>query len=146
LSSNAEDHLSRIIKTESAGKDRSRRSKEIVLAIRELMKQTSPDDTTRDLAAFITLSLEEIAQTIDLSVAAWEKRDYWVKADRFRMEWSWVGPQGSAMRQALATDDWAKVAQTSIAVAQKFNNIKIAAHHRLGTPWVGAWEKFTDPK
>ena len=136
--------MSRIIKTETAGKDRSRRSKEIVLAIRELMKQTSPDDTTRDLAAFITLALEEIAQTIDLSVAAWEKRDYWVKADRFRMEWSWVGPQGSAMRQALAVDDWAKVAQTSIVVAQKFNKIKIATHHRLGTPWVGAWEKFTE--
>ena len=138
--------MSRIIKTESAGKDRTRRSKEIVLAIRELMKQTNPDDNTRDLAAFIALALEEIAQTIDLSVAAWEKRDYWVKADRFRMEWSWVGPQGAAMRQALAKEDWAKVAQTSISVAQKFYNIKIAPHHRLGTPWVGAWEKFNNSK
>jgi hypothetical protein len=138
--------LSRIIKTESAGKDRGRRSKEIVLAIRELMKQTNPDNTTRDLAAFITLALEEIAQTIDLSVAAWEKRDYWVKADRFRMEWSWVVPQGSAMRHALETDNWAKVALTSITVAQKFNTIKIATHHRLGTPWVGAWEKFVSSK
>jgi hypothetical protein len=134
--------LSRIIKTESAGKDRNRLSKEIVLAIRELIKQTSPDDTSRNLAAFIALALEEIAQTIDLSVAAWEKRGYWVKADRFRMEWNWAQHQGAAMRLALQQEDWANVAMVAVQVAQKLKTVQIATHHRLGTPWVGAWGKF----
>jgi hypothetical protein len=134
--------LSRIIKTESAGKDRKRLSKEIVLAIRELIKQTSPDDTSRNLAAFIALALEEIAQTIDVSVTAWENRGYWVKADRFRMDWNWAHQQGAAMRQALLQDDWANVALVAVQVAQKLKTVQIATRHRLGTPWIGAWGKF----
>ena len=42
----------------------------------------------------MVLALEEIAVSIDVSVQAWEKRDYWVKADRFRMEWEWAGALG----------------------------------------------------
>jgi hypothetical protein len=135
--------LGRIIKTESAGKDRTRLSKEVVLAIRELMKQNKPDDTSKDIAAFIALALEEIAQTIDVSVAAWEKRGYWVKADRFRLDWGWSGKQGELMRQAIVRDDWVLVAQVSIQVAQKLSAVQIAEHHRLGIPWTGSWLKFT---
>ena len=134
--------MGRIIKTESAGKDRTRLSKEIVLAIRELMKQNHPDEATKDLTAFIALSLEQIAQTIDLSVVAWEKRGYWVKADRFRLEWSWAGKQAELMRQATIQQDWGQVGQVAIQVAQKLSSIKIAEHHRLGTPWIGSWNKF----
>ncbi len=138
--------MGRIIKTESAGKDRTRLSKEIVLAIRELMKQNHPDEATRELTAFIALSLEEVSQTIDLSVAAWEKRGYWVKADRFRLEWSWAGKQAELMRQATIQQDWGQVAQVAIQVAQKLSSVKIAAHHHLGTPWIGSWSKFTAMK
>lgn len=134
--------MGRIIKTESAGKDRTRLSKEVVLAIRELMKQTKPDDTSQDIAAFIALALEEIAQTIDISVAAWEKRGYWVKADRFRLDWGWSEKQAEMMRQAITREDWAQVAQVSIQVAQKLSAVQIAEHHRLGTPWTGSWSKF----
>ena len=38
---------------------------------------------------------------IDSSVAAWEKRGYWVKADRFRMEWAWAGSLAEKMRTAM---------------------------------------------
>jgi hypothetical protein len=78
--------LSRVIKTETAAKDRTRLTRAVVLALRELMRQTQPDNHSRDLAAFISFALLEINQTIDASVAAWEKRGYWVKADRFRMD------------------------------------------------------------
>ncbi|HEX2979528.1 MAG TPA: hypothetical protein VHO48_04630 [Anaerolineaceae bacterium] len=131
--------MGRLINTESAGKDRNRLTRGVVLAIRELMKQTQPDDKSRDLAAFIALALLGIAATIDDSVAAWEKRGYWVKADRFRMEWSWTERMGSQMRKAVLEDDWMTVASTSIQVAQKLMAVQIPEHHRLGTPWEGAW-------
>ena len=134
--------MSRIINPESAGKDRTRLAKAVVIAIRELMKQTEPDAQTRDLAAFIALALQEIASTIEPSVAAWEKRGYWVKADRFRLEWEWCGKLGSQMRQALLDENWAEVAQLAVKAAQKLGDIQIAKHHRLGTPWVGAWERI----
>ncbi|HEX9029103.1 MAG TPA: hypothetical protein VF823_08010 [Anaerolineales bacterium] len=134
--------MSRVINPDSAGKERNHLTRSIVLAIRELMKQTQPDQYSKDLAAFIALSLSEIADTIDVSVAAWEKRGYWVKAERFRMEWEWAGRLGREMRKALQGEDWAAVAGTAATVAQKLMKIQIPARHRLGTPWDGAWEAF----
>ena len=134
--------MSRVINPDSAGKLRTQLTKAVVLAIRELMKQGEPNQTTRDLAAFIGTSLLTIAETIETSVQAWEKRGYWVKADRFRMEWDWAGTSGQAMVNAVLSDDWMQVAMLSAKIAQKFNKITIAEHHRIGTPLVGAWDNL----
>lgn len=138
--------MSRIINPDSAGKDRTRLTKGIVLAVRELAQQTGPGMASRDLAAFICLALETIAGTIEVSVAAWEKRGYWVKADRFRMDWAWAGVLGGKMRQALLADDWGSVAQIAAQTAQRLGKITVPAGHRLGKPWVGAWDKFRNGK
>lgn len=134
--------MSRIIKLEGVGKQRNRMTREVVLAIRELMQQGEVNEKTRDLAAFITLNLEAIYQTIDKTVEAWEKRDYWVKADRFRLEWSWTGQLAEKMREAILAEDWQTVAITSAEAAQKLGNIQIPSRHRMGEPWEGAWKKF----
>ena len=134
--------LSRIINPDGAGKERTRLTKEVVLAIRELMRQTQPDEHSRDLAAFITLALEEINGTVETSVVAWEKRGYWVKADRYRMEWIWSAQLSSNMRRSLLADDWGGVALTSVQIAQKLKSVQVSPHHRLGEPWVGAWGAF----
>ena len=134
--------MSRVINPESAGKERTRLTKAIVLTIRELARQTEPNDKTRDMAAFVALALRAIAEGIDVSVAAWEKRDYWVKADRFRMEWAWAGQMGEKMKKALLEEDWANVALLSAQIAQKLQKVKVSEKHRMGTPWVGAWEQL----
>ena len=131
--------MGRVINPDSVGKDRTRLVKSTVLAMRELMRQTQPDDTSRDMAAYIALALLEIAATIDPSVGAWEKKGYWVKADRFRLEWEWSGRAGETMRKAVLTDDWATIARTAALVGGKFINVKLPERHRLGTPWVGAY-------
>jgi hypothetical protein len=138
--------LSRIINSDSAGKERTRLAKAVVLAIRELAKQTAPGVEARDMAAFIAIALGIIANTIDVSVAAWEKRGYWVKADRFRMEWAWAGQAAEKMRAALLAEDWAGVAQSATLAAQKLSKITVPPGHRLGTPWVGAWREFHKQK
>lgn len=132
--------MTKVINTEGAGKERSRLSKGIVLAIRELMKQSSPDEQSRDLTAFIIIALRNINNINESSMVAWEKRGYWVKADRFRMEWAWTERYSASLEQALRADDWMNVAIYSTQVAQKLSSIQIAPHHRLGTPWVGAWQ------
>jgi hypothetical protein len=136
--------LGRVINPETAGKERTRLTKAVVVAIRELMRQSQPDDNTRDLAAFISLALDAIAGTIDSSVEAWEKRGYWVKADRFRMDWVWSSRLAGNMRMAVLKEDWLKVAQTAAQVAERLNGIHIPEHHRMGTPWVGAYQKMKD--
>ena len=134
--------MAKIYSPESAGKDRTRLSKTIVLALRELMKQTQPDTLTRDLAAYVVLALEEIAGNIDGSVEAWEKRGYWVKADKFRLEWEWAASSAAKMRRALNEDDWGTVAVTAALIAQKLSKITVPEKHRLGTPWLGAAKKM----
>jgi len=134
--------LSRVINPESAGKERTRLIKCIVLALRELMQQTEPNSASKDLAAFIAIALQEIHDSIDSSVNAWEKRGYWVKADRFRMEWEWTGRVSRAMKNALLGEDWGGVAGQSALIMQKFFTVQVPARHRLGTPWVGAYQRF----
>jgi hypothetical protein len=134
--------LTRIINPDSAGKERTRLTKAIVVAIRELAQQPGPGAETRDLAAFIALALSVVSETIDVSVAAWEKRGYWVKADRFRMDWIWAGNYAEKIRQAILAEDWATVAQLAAQTAQKLNKVVVSSGHRLGHPWVGAWEEL----
>jgi hypothetical protein len=130
-----------VINPDSAGKERTRLTKAVVIAIRELAKQSEPNTESRDLAAFIAMALQTIAEGIDVSVAAWEKRNYWVKADRFRMDWAWAGQLGEKMKTAVLEDDWASVAALAAQIAQKLSRVKVSEKHRMGRPWVGAWKK-----
>ena len=130
--------MSRVINPDSVGKERAHLTKSVVLALRTLAKQTEVDEETRDLAAFIALALLRIDTTIDISVQAWEKRGYWVKADKFRMEWMWAKQLGEQMRAAVLGGDWGAVAMLSAQVGQKLVKVQVPEKHRLGTPWVGA--------
>lgn len=136
--------MSRIYNPDNAGKQRTRLSKEVVLALRELMKQDSPDEASRDLAAFVAIALSQIQKTVEQSVVAWEKRGYWLKADRFRLDWEWSSVLGERMRDAILHDDWHTVALTAAQIGQKLMAVKIPERHRLGKPWVGAWKQLHD--
>lgn len=135
--------MSRVINPESAGKERTQLTKAIVLAVRELAKQAEVTNEAKDLAAFIALALKSISEGIDISVAAWEKRDYWIKADKFRMEWMWTGQVADKMKVAIFTDDWGTIAMLMPQIAQKFSKIMVSNNHRLGKPWVGAYQQLT---
>ena len=132
-----------VINPESAGKDRTRLTKGIVLALRELAKQQDVTNETKDLAAFICLALKTISDGIDVSVLAWEKRGYWVKADRFRMDWMWTGQYADKIKVAIFTDDWGTIAMTIPQIAQKLSKTEVSDNHRLGQPWVGAYKQLT---
>lgn len=132
--------MSRLINPDSVGKERTRLSKSIVLCMRELAKQQKITDETKDQAAFIALALQAIADGIDSSVAAWEKRDYWVKADKFRMEWMWAGQYAVKMKEAVLSDDWGTIASLMPKIAEKFNKIEVSDNHRLGKPWSSGYK------
>ena len=121
-------------------------SKGIILAIRELAKQAEVGTESRDMAAYISIALTQISTGIDASVSAWEKRGYWVKADRFRMDWLWTGLYAEKMKNAVLAEDWAVIAVTMIQIAQKLEKVEVPAGHRLGRPWVGAWKQLTSEK
>jgi len=132
--------LSRVINPDSVGKERTRLTKIIVLCLRGLANQSEVTADAKDQAAFIALALQAISDGIDVSVLAWEKRDYWVKADKFRMEWIWAGQVADKMKAAVLSDDWGTIAMCMPQIAQKFGKIIVSDNHRLGTPWKGAYQ------
>lgn len=138
--------MGHIIKFETAGKERLRLQKEIVIAIKELASQPGVDQTTKDLVAYIAISLQDIGKTVDESVAAWEKRGYWIKAERYRIEWDWATKLGDDLCRNLLGEDWIKIVEIIGKITQKMSKIKIPLRNRYGTPWVGFWDKLVHPK
>jgi hypothetical protein len=134
--------MGRVISTTNSSAERTRLSKSIVLAIRELMRQSKPDEASLDLAAYIILALRAIHGSIEPSVAAWEKRGYWVKADKFRLEWEWTEKVAQEMSAALHARNWPMVAGLAIMTGERLRNVKVSEKHRLGTPWKGAWKQY----
>jgi hypothetical protein len=115
-----------------------------MVALREISKSDGINEKTRDLAAFIAITLLKIYETIDVSVAAWEKRGYWVKADRFRMEWIWTKQLSDRLVCALMEDAWDEVPMFLADVGSKFSGVHLPVRHRVGTPWIGAWAKLCE--
>lgn len=135
--------MSRIINPESAGKTRTKDTKIIVLAIREFLKQTTSSDLTRDLIACVLLCLDEIYETIDISVEAWEDRGYWVKADHFRMEWQWTKIMAEKLRPQVLAENYEEIVPLYVEILQALSNVKVSENHRMGTPWTGCWKELT---
>jgi hypothetical protein len=134
--------VTQIVKTSTPGKERERFSKAIVITIRTFMRQGAPDHETNDMVAFVILALKEISNGIDQSVAAWEKRGYWVKADKYRLEWQWAGEMADKLHHAFTAEDWAKIAEYLLATMTHFSNIKVSDSHRMGKPWVNAFTNY----
>ena len=134
--------MTQIIKTSTPGKEREQLSKAIVITIRTFMRQGAPDHETKDMIAFIILALKEISTGIDQSVAAWEKRGYWVKADKYRLEWQWAGEMADKLQHAFKAEDWGKIAEYLLDTMTHFSNIKVSDRHRMGQPWVNAYTNY----
>lgn len=138
--------MGRVINPDGVGKERTRLVRSIVFTIRELLMKESVDSQARDMAAYIALSLLDISKTIDTSVEAWEKRGYWVKADRFRIDWAWTESMGMEMRKALIEDDWQAVALTSAKIMQKLNKVNVPKKNSDVNSWEGAWQVLNKHK
>ncbi|MCB2202994.1 hypothetical protein KQH56_03215 [bacterium] len=134
--------MTRIIKTTTPGKERAKLSKAIVITIREFMRLKEPTIAAKDMVAFIILALQEIAAGIEKSVVAWEKRGYWVKADKYRMEWRWSGQLAEKLAAAFKDENWPNIAGLLVEIMGQFENIKVSDRHRMGKPWVGALKEY----
>jgi len=132
--------MSRLINTEPPSKRRNKAAREIVLCIRTAASFQDQDQLL-DLMAHIASNLEIIEGSIEQSVTAWEKRNYWVKADRYRMKWEWVQPALKAVISYLESRGSAGdiPVETLVEIAEELGGITISPNHRMGKPWTGAY-------
>ena len=134
--------MSRVINTASPGKVRSRARRTIAEMLRALSLKQDTDDEAKDMAALIVIALQEIVATIDVTTAAWEKRDYYLKADRFRLEWEWVKPAAKRLESLILEEQWDQVPLELMALAPRFSDVRIAKMTRSATDWRGCHQRL----
>lgn len=134
--------MTRLVQTQKPANERKKLLVSIKLTQSELEKNNDLNRQTKDQAAFISMALLTISAGINTTVEPWEKRGYWVKADRFRTDWAWTGKLGMQLREAILREDWGEILQINKRIAEKLLQVKIPLKSRFDTPWTGAWQKL----
>jgi hypothetical protein len=137
--------MSRIISTQGPGKIRSQHRRTIAEALRRLSQKPQLDDEAKDLAALIIFSLHAIADTVEQTTDAWERRDYYLKADRFREQWRWLEPMTDELSGIVGGNSaglWEQLPDALARLMAHFADIKVKQMTRKPALWAGAYERF----
>lgn len=131
--------MGRVINTNNPGTERNRWRRTVAEALRHLMSKRELDAESKDLAALVVIGLRGIAATIEQTTEAWEKREYYLKADRFRMEWEWAGQAAERMARTIKADRWAELPHQLAALLPHFADIRITRLTRSAETWQGCY-------
>jgi hypothetical protein len=134
--------MSRVISTQGPGKTRNQHRRTIAEALRRLSQKPQLDDEAKDLLALIVFCLHGIADTVDRTITAWEKRDYWMKAERFREEWRWLEPATDELSAVIYESRWDQLPVVLAQLMPHFADVKVKQMTRKQTLWRGAYERF----
>jgi hypothetical protein len=134
--------MSRIIATETPGKTRNQLRRTIAEALRHLSQKSRLDEEVKDLSAIIVYCLQGIADTVDRTTEAWEKRDYYMKAERFREQWRWLEPMADQLSAVIYKERWNELPVVLAELMPYFGDIKIKKMTRKPTLWQGAYERL----
>ena len=134
--------MSRIIATERPGKIRNQHRRTIAEALRRLGQKPRLDDEAKDLASLIVFCLHGMSDTVDQTIEAWEKRDYWMKAERFREEWRWMDILADELSAVIYGGQWEQLPAVMAGLMPHFADIRIKQMTRKPTLWRGAYEKL----
>ena len=134
--------MSRIVSIESPGQIRNQHRRTIAEALRRLSQKPQLDDEAKDLAALIVFCLHTIANTVDQVIDAWERRDYYLKAERFREKWRWLEPTTDELSGIIYEGRWDQLPTALAGMMPHFADIKIKQMTRKPTLWQGTYEKF----
>ncbi|HET90236.1 MAG TPA: hypothetical protein ENN99_05790 [Chloroflexi bacterium] len=136
--------MSRVISLDGPGKTRNHHRRTIAEALRLLTQKPQLDEEARDLAALIVFCLHGIADTVDQTIGAWEKRDYWMKAERFREEWRWLDPLADELSTVIYRGMWDQLPVILARLMPYFSDVKVKKMTRDPALWHGAYQKLVE--
>ncbi len=135
--------VARVFRTQTLAQQRRRLLQMVAQTLRALAAHTGLDAEARDMVAFLILTLRQVMETVDTAASAWEKRDYWLKADQFRRDWDWARRLARALDAALQAEDWTAITQAAAELAGRVAQVRLPRRPRWGAaPWRGAWEAW----
>ncbi len=134
--------MSRVINTNSPGKIRHYHQRTIAEILRHLSVKTEIDEQAKDMIAMLVFSLRGIEQSINKTIEAWEKRGYWMKADRFMLEWEWAAEIAANLDDVIRNDAWDLVPTLLGELLPHSAGIEIKNFTRSPSIWEGAHNKL----
>jgi hypothetical protein len=135
--------LSRVINTNGPGPRRNQAKRTIAEALRRLLAKPALDGEAKDLAATIVMALREVSQTVEESATAWDDRDYYLKADRFRREWMWAGQCERELTAIIREGRWDALPPALAKLLPHVADITITKFTRGADVWTGAYARLT---
>ncbi|MGB3713997.1 MAG: hypothetical protein WA996_06170 [Candidatus Promineifilaceae bacterium] len=136
--------MSRIINLNSPAKIRNRNRRTIAEILRRMSTKSEFDDESRDMSATIVFLLREIHSGVIVSVEAWEKRGYWMKADRFIREWEWTIDTASNLEDVIRNDAWDLLPRLLGEMYPHTAGIELKKLTRPPSTWEGAYGRLMD--
>ena len=134
--------MSRIINIDNPATIRNRNRRSIAEILRLLMQKPDLDAEAKDMAAMIVFLLQEIYEGVEKSAAAWEKRDYWMKAERFMRDWKWTIEMAADIDDVIRHEAWDLLPELLLMVVPHFDDIHIKTMTRKATLWRGAYGRL----
>lgn len=138
--------MGRIVHTNRPSTQRQRLRRTIAEALHRLMRKNKPDEEAKDLVALIVFSLRELSAGVDRSAQAWEKRGYFMKADRFRRDWEWAEAMAKQLEAQLRAGDWPRLSASLGTLSVRFSDIRITRLTRSASLWEGCYRRLLKSK
>jgi len=110
--------------------------------LRHLSTKQNIDAEAKDMLAFIVFGLRSMDQSIDQSATAWEKRDYYIKADQLRREWLWLPGTAQRIEEILRSDDYRTAPIELAGLLARFSDVKVTTFTKSPLLWQGAYKKL----
>jgi hypothetical protein len=110
--------------------------------MRRLATKQTVDQEAKDLLALIVFSLREISESVQDTIAAWEKRNYWVKAEHFRQKWAWAKTLEQDTSALVKQNAWDQIPALLPTLTEKINGILVKKYTRTNDLWQGAYGRL----
>ena len=136
--------MARVINTNTPGKRRSHLMRTIAEILRRLGQKQGVDDEVKDMVATIVLCLREIDETVTESIQAWEKRNYYKKADDFQEKWWWASQYAPGVEKIVRDGKWEDLPAVMMKLFPYFSDIEINKAMRGEKDWLGNYEKLME--
>jgi len=134
--------MSRVINVDGPGKQRNHLMRTAAEVLRLISQKSGLDNEARDMVAMLIFCLRGIHAGIDESTLAWEKRDYWVKAEQFRARWAWTDRADQELTAIVSSDSWDELPMALANLFPHFTDIRIAKVTRNPDLWRGAYQRL----
>lgn len=138
--------MSRVINTNSPTKIRNHNRRTIAELLQRLGRKQEIDNESKDMAATIVYALRNIYDTADTAAQAWEKKGYWMKAERFLRQWEWTKEAAANIEDVVREDAWDLLPQLLMDLFPYFTDVEVKSLTRKEDTWQGEYQRLLQDK